>query len=275
MMHCPFCKKSAHARTSRYLSENVKQRYHQCTNIECSATFRTTEAIDEVIRPPAEKTPPVAEPVTPRHPVKCRAATARHTVINQGELTMTTLTLQQAFEACQKNETAWLNRKAELAAAEQEYQEQVLAGDDRIPGRMQTLRDIIDVKKWEINQAAGRYIRSHEAVQRISIRNRLNDFMQAHGTELAATLAPELMGLSQQPALLTGHALDRSAHYLREALSVWLSTGEEINYSAEDSDILTAIGFRPDAASRVDNQEKYTPAQSLIYARRRTELAGR
>ncbi len=50
--------------------------------------------------------------------------------------------------------------------------------DDRIPGRMQTLRDIIDVKKWEINQAAGRYIRSHEAVQRISIRNRLNDFMQ-------------------------------------------------------------------------------------------------
>jgi hypothetical protein len=131
------------------------------------------------------------------------------------------------------------------------------------------MRDIIDVKKWEINQAAGRYIRSHEAVQRISIRNRLNDFMQAHGTELAATLAPELMGLSQQPALLTGHALDRSAHYLREALSVWLSTGEEINYSAEDSDILTAIGFRPDAASRVDNQEKYTPAQSLIYARRR------
>ena len=46
---------------------------------------------------------------------------------------MTTLTLQQAFEACQKNETAWLNRKAELAAAELEYQEQMLAGDERIP----------------------------------------------------------------------------------------------------------------------------------------------
>ncbi|MCP5602728.1 Polarity suppression protein, partial [Klebsiella pneumoniae] len=26
---------------------------------------------------------------------------------------------------------------------------------------------------------------------------------------------------------------------------------------------------------RVDNQEKYTPAQSLIYARRHTELASR
>ncbi|HFW3037430.1 TPA: ogr/Delta-like zinc finger family protein, partial [Salmonella enterica subsp. enterica serovar Java] len=26
MFHCPFCKKTAHVRTSRYLSENVKQR---------------------------------------------------------------------------------------------------------------------------------------------------------------------------------------------------------------------------------------------------------
>jgi hypothetical protein len=174
-----------------------------------------------------------------------------------------------------RTKPAWLNRKAELAAAEQEYREQMPTGEDRIPGRMQTLRDIMDIKKWEINQAAGCYIRSHEAVQLISIRNRMNDFMQAHGTELETTLAPELMGLSQQPALLTGLALDCSAHYLREALSVWLSIGEEINYAAEDSDILTAIGFRPDAASRVDNQEKYTPAQSLIYALRRPELADR
>ncbi|HBQ1520428.1 TPA: Polarity suppression protein, partial [Klebsiella pneumoniae] len=94
---------------------------------------------------------------------------------------MTAITLQQAFEACQNNKTAWLDRKAELAAAEQEYREQMLAGDERIPAIMQELRDIMDVKKWEINQAAGRYIRSHESVQRISIRNRLNDFMQAHG----------------------------------------------------------------------------------------------
>jgi hypothetical protein len=32
--------------------------------------------------------------------------------------------------------------------------------------------------------------------------------------------------------------------------------------------ILTAIGFRPDAASRDDNREKFTPAQNLIYTRR-------
>jgi len=30
-------------------------------------------------------------------------------------------------------------------------------------------------------------------VQRIGIRHLMNDFMQAHGTELAAALAPELM----------------------------------------------------------------------------------
>lgn len=59
MFHWPFCKTSAHSRTSRYLSDNVNQRYHQCMNIECSATFRTLESIDGVIRSP------VAEPVIP------------------------------------------------------------------------------------------------------------------------------------------------------------------------------------------------------------------
>ena len=99
--------------------------------------------------------------------------------------------------------------------------------------------------------------------------------MQQNGAELVATLAPELMGIKNQPTMIKNRALDRSVAYLREALSVWLAAGNEINYSAQDSDILTAIGFRPDAASRVDNQEKYTPAQSLIYARRRTELASK
>ena len=52
------------------------------------------------------------------------------------------------------------------------------------------------------------------------------------------------------------HSLD----YLREALQLWLVAGEKINYSAQDNDILTAIGFRPDVASRDDNREKLTPA---------------
>jgi hypothetical protein len=52
---------------------------------------------------------------------------------------VTTLTLQQAFEACQTNKTAWLNRKAELAA-EQEYQALLL--DDNASGscRLQAAR---------------------------------------------------------------------------------------------------------------------------------------
>ncbi|WP_342006203.1 phage polarity suppression protein [Citrobacter sedlakii] len=186
---------------------------------------------------------------------------------------MTTPTLQQAFETCQTNKNTWLKRKAELADLELEYREQLLAGDEQSPRRMQDLRDNIDVKKWEINQAAGRYIFSHEEVQRISIRNRLHDFMQQNGAELAAALAPELMGIMNQPEMIKNRALDRSMAYLREAFSVWLAAGNDINYSAQDSDILTAIGYRPDAPSRDDNREKFTPAQNMIYARRRAGLA--
>jgi len=47
---------------------------------------------------------------------------------------------------------------------------------------------VIVVKK-DINQAAGYYIRSHEEVQRVCIRNRLNQSMNAHGSELIVVLA--------------------------------------------------------------------------------------
>lgn len=67
-------------------------------------------------------------------------------------------------------------------------------------------------------------------------------------------------------------ALDRSMAYLREALSVWLAAENDINYSAQDNDILTAIGYRPNAPSRDNNREKYTPAKNMIYARRHVGL---
>lgn len=145
------------------------------------------------------------------------------------------------------------------------------SGENNRSRSLQTLCDIIDVKKWEINQAAGRYIRSHEDVQRI--RNRLNDFMQTHGAELTAALAPELMGYNNQHHAVKHCVMQHSVDYLREALSVWLAAGEKINYSAQDNDILTAIRFRPDAASRDDNREKFTPAQNQNYVRKRAELA--
>ncbi|WP_077022330.1 phage polarity suppression protein, partial [Enterobacter hormaechei] len=145
---------------------------------------------------------------------------------------MTTLTLQKAFEACQANKSAWLQRRDELTQAEQAYREQ-LAGSGHSGRSLQTLREFIDVKKWEINQAAGRYIRSHEEVQRISIRDRLNDFMQVHGAELAAALAPELMNYSGQHSAVQRCAMQHSLDYLREALQLWLVAGEKINYSAQ------------------------------------------
>ncbi|WP_391488035.1 ogr/Delta-like zinc finger family protein [Leclercia tamurae] len=55
MMRCPFCQNAAHVRTSRYLSDTVKQSYHQCVNVFCSASFRTLESLDKVISQPAEK----------------------------------------------------------------------------------------------------------------------------------------------------------------------------------------------------------------------------
>jgi len=61
MMHCPFCKSPAHAKSSRYMSEQVKERYHQCTNLDCSCTFKTHENITKVITcPPQQELHPVA-----------------------------------------------------------------------------------------------------------------------------------------------------------------------------------------------------------------------
>lgn len=58
-----------------------------------------------------------------------------------------------------------------------------------------------------------------------------------------------------------------------KVLKVWLAATKKINYSVQDNDILMVIEFRPDAASRDDCREKFTPAQNLNYTRRRAELA--
>jgi hypothetical protein len=55
MMHCPYCKSPAHTKSSRYMSEQVKERYHQCTNLDCSCTFKTNESITKVITAPPQK----------------------------------------------------------------------------------------------------------------------------------------------------------------------------------------------------------------------------
>lgn len=55
MMHCPLCRNAAHTRSSRYLSERTKERYHQCQNINCSCTFATHETVDRIIVEPGKK----------------------------------------------------------------------------------------------------------------------------------------------------------------------------------------------------------------------------
>ena len=173
--------------------------------------------------------------------------------------------LEQAFETCQKNKTDWMHSKSALAQAEMALKEHELTCIRYEPDVAKALRDDIDLKKWAVNQSAGRYIRSHETVQRISMRRQLHAFMQVSGDTLTAALAPELMHLSEQAEIVRERALDRAAASIREALSVHLASGRDIHYAQDDRDILTTIGFRPDRASREDNRAKYTPEQSQIF----------
>lgn len=50
-----------------------------------------------------------------------------------GETYVTTLTLQKAFEACQANKSAWLQRRDELKQAEQAYREQLAGNGHKRP----------------------------------------------------------------------------------------------------------------------------------------------
>ena len=58
---------------------------------------------------------------------------------------MESTALQQAFDTCQNNKAAWLQRKNELAAAEQEYL-RLLSGEGRNVSRLDELRNIIEVR---------------------------------------------------------------------------------------------------------------------------------
>ncbi|MFO6483740.1 phage polarity suppression protein [Escherichia coli] len=116
-----------------------------------------------------------------------------------------------------------------------------------------------------MNQAAGRYIRSHEAVQHISIRDRLNDLCSSTAQHWRRHWHRELMGYSELTAIARNCAIQRATDALREALLSWLAKGEKINYSVQDSDILTAIGFRPDAASVDDSQAKIHPCEIRLF----------
>lgn len=52
MMRCPLCGHSAHTRSSCQLSDETKERYNQCQNINCGATFVSHETIARLITKP-------------------------------------------------------------------------------------------------------------------------------------------------------------------------------------------------------------------------------
>lgn len=52
MMNCPLCGCPAHTRSSFTVTSKTKERYHQCTNINCSLTFVSHETVVRLISKP-------------------------------------------------------------------------------------------------------------------------------------------------------------------------------------------------------------------------------
>jgi len=63
MMNCPKCGYAAHTRSSHRVSDQTKERYCQCQNVNCGATFVTHETLVRYI-----VTPGLIEIVQP-HPL--------------------------------------------------------------------------------------------------------------------------------------------------------------------------------------------------------------
>ncbi|AXW85708.1 ogr/Delta-like zinc finger family protein [Lonsdalea britannica] len=53
MMKCPLCGCAAHTRSSQEITPQTKERYNQCTNINCGHTFITMETFIRSIAIPA------------------------------------------------------------------------------------------------------------------------------------------------------------------------------------------------------------------------------
>ncbi|WP_413528282.1 ogr/Delta-like zinc finger family protein [Rahnella inusitata] len=44
-MRCPLCSSVSHIRTSRYITEQTKESYYQCTRLECSCAFKKMKVL--------------------------------------------------------------------------------------------------------------------------------------------------------------------------------------------------------------------------------------
>lgn len=64
MMRCPLCGHAAHTRSSNEVTATTKERYNQCTNVNCSHVFITMETFVRSIVKPGQVDP------APPHPSK-------------------------------------------------------------------------------------------------------------------------------------------------------------------------------------------------------------
>ncbi|HEN3618725.1 TPA: ogr/Delta-like zinc finger family protein [Yersinia enterocolitica] len=53
MMSCPQCGAVSRTRTSRMITGNTKENYHQCQNLLCSCTFTTLQSVDKILSRPS------------------------------------------------------------------------------------------------------------------------------------------------------------------------------------------------------------------------------
>lgn len=49
MMKCPICNEPTRIRSSRYITNETKENYNQCQNINCSTTFVSHESVARYI----------------------------------------------------------------------------------------------------------------------------------------------------------------------------------------------------------------------------------
>lgn len=50
-MHCPVCGHMAHVRTSRPLSDTVREQYLHCTNARCQTVFKGLVEVSTIVGP--------------------------------------------------------------------------------------------------------------------------------------------------------------------------------------------------------------------------------
>ncbi|MFC0229098.1 phage polarity suppression protein [Serratia aquatilis] len=185
---------------------------------------------------------------------------------------MSSSQLQSAYDNYLATETVWKHKKEQREEAQAQLTKLLENGPPYNDVQLRYLREFIDVKQWEITLSAGRVLRAHDSVQRISVREQLNTFMQLNGEALKSGLAPVLMKLARSSGAKRIEIMSETLGFIQEALQVYLAAHPDIHYTAEDSDILTAVGPYPDITAMNDNQRFYTPVQSHTYAQRKSAL---